>query len=95
VRDEDLDWEIYHALLDGKVRTAGDLAGTGYEPALVEASLCRLERYLLIERRGDELRALSLPEAILLCQARNEVDSPLVFENGVIRVKTGEERKGR
>jgi len=95
MRDEDLDWEIYHALIGGKFRTEADLAGCGYDPGLVEASLCRLERYLLIERRGGGLRALSLPESILLCQARNEEDSPLVIENGVIRVKRAEERKGR
>ena len=95
MRDEDLDWEIYHALLDGKIRTEADLAACGYEPGPTETSLCRLERYLLIERRGGELRALSLPESLLLCQARNEEDSPLVIENGVIRVKRAEERKGR
>jgi len=93
VRDEDLDWEIYHALLDGKVRTARDLAAAGFDPALAEASLCRLERALLIERSGDAVRPLSFQEAILLCQLKNGKDSPLCFENGVIRVKTGEERK--
>ena len=94
MRDEDLDWEIYHVLIEGKVRTAADLADAGYDPLLVEASLGRLEGALLIERKGDGIRPLSFQEAILLCQARNEEDSPLVFENGVIRVKRTEERKG-
>jgi hypothetical protein len=93
MRDEDLDWEIYHALLDRKVRTAADLAACGYDPGPVEASLCRLEKAHLVERRGGTARALSLPESILLCQVKNEEDSPLIFENGVIRMKTERERK--
>jgi hypothetical protein len=53
VRDEDRDWEIYRAIQDGKMRTLRDLAITGYNPALIEASLQRLERYHLVERCGD------------------------------------------
>jgi hypothetical protein len=93
VRDEDLDWEIYHALLEGRIRTAAELSACGYDPGLVEASLCRLEGALLIERKGDEVRPLSFQESILFCQLKNGKDSPLCLENGVIRVKTGEERK--
>ena len=92
MRDENLDWEIYHALIDGKVRTGADLAAAGYDPVLVEASLCRLEKALLIERSGDAVRPLSFQEAILLCQLKNDADSSLCVEHGVIRVKTGEER---
>jgi hypothetical protein len=93
VRDEDLDWEIYHALLDGKVRTAADLAAAGYDSPLAEASLGRLEKAFLIERRGDAVRPLSFQEALLLCRLKNERDCILSLEDGVIRVKTGEERK--
>jgi hypothetical protein len=93
MQDEDLDWEIYHALLDDRFRTTADFVAGGYDPALVEASLCRLEKYHLVERRDGMIRALSLPESILLCQVRNEEDSPLIFENGIIRVKTDGERK--
>jgi hypothetical protein len=89
VRDEDLDWEIYHALLDETVRSAADLAAAGHDPALVEASLRRLEKSLLIERRGDAVRPLSFKEAILLCQAKNDDACPFVVENGVIRPRKG------
>ena len=41
----------------------------------------------------DEVRPLSLPEAILLCQVRNEKDGRLCLENGIIRVRDGRERK--
>jgi hypothetical protein len=90
VRDEDLDWEIYLALLDGKIRTAADLAAAGYDRALVEASLGRLEEALLIERNGEALRPLSFQESILLCQLRNGKDCPLCLEDGVIRLKKAE-----
>jgi hypothetical protein len=102
VRDEDLDWEIYHALVDETVRTIADLAAAGYDPAHVEASLGRLEKSHLIERRGDAVRPLSFKEAILLCQAKNDESCPFVVENGVIRPRNGvirartdEERKDR
>jgi hypothetical protein len=94
VRDEDLDWEIYRAIADGKARTMADLAARGHDPVHVEASVGRLERSLLVERRGDSVRVLSFQEAILLCQVKNEKDSPLMLENGVVRVKTDGERKG-
>jgi hypothetical protein len=94
VRDEDLDWEIYHALLDGRARTAADLSAAGYDPIRVEASLCRLERYLLVERSEDAVRPLSLQESLLLCQSRNGEDCPFFVENGVIRVKGRGSGKG-
>jgi hypothetical protein len=94
VRDEDLDWEIYHALVEGKARTTRELSAAGYDPSLVEASLGRLERSHLIERTGEAVRPLSFQEAILLCRLKNETDCPFVIENGTIRVKTEEGRKG-
>jgi hypothetical protein len=97
VRDEDLDWEIYHAISDGKARTVADLGAAGYDPVLVEASLCRLERSHLIERKGDAVRPLSFQEALLLCQLANDRESPVCIENGVIQVRPapepGKERK--
>ena len=94
MRDEDLDWELYHAVADGKARTMADLAARGHDPARVEASVGRLERAFLVERQGDSVRALSFQESILLCQLKNERGSPLVLENGVLRVKRDGERKG-
>lgn len=93
VRDEDLDWEIYHRLPTGGTLTVEDLVRAGYYPSTVEASLARLEEAGLIERRGETVRALSFQEAILLCKLRNDRESPFCIENGIIRVKTAEERK--
>jgi hypothetical protein len=93
VRDEDLDWEIYHLLLAGKIRTIRDLEAAGYDPTLVEASLSRLEKSCLIERRGGTVRPLSLQEAVILCCLKYDRESPLCIEEGVIRVRPEEERK--
>jgi len=93
VRDEELDWEIYHALQDPGTRSIRDLEARGYDLCQVEASLGRLEQALLIERRGDTVHLLSIPESILLCQLKNVRDGPLFIENGVIRVRNGKERK--
>jgi DNA-binding transcriptional ArsR family regulator len=93
VRNEELDWKIYHQLPAGGSMTVGDLVQAGYDPLTVEASLARLEEAGLIERRGETVRPLSFQEAILLCQVRNDRESPFCIENGIIRTKTGKERK--
>jgi hypothetical protein len=93
MRDEELDWEIYHALADGKARTVADLAACGYDPALAGAALARLEKAHLVECDGASVRVLSFQESLLLCQLMHEEGSPLVLGNGVIRVRTGGERR--
>ena len=87
MRDEERDWEIYHAFQDGKTRTAGDLAALGYARGDVEASLSRLEKAFLVERSGDAVRVLSFQESLLLCQMANDRDSPICIEKGVIRAR--------
>ena len=87
VQDEEIDWSVYHALLDGKAGTMQDLAGMGYDPRLIEESVRRLERYYLVERAGDSVRVLSFQESLLLCQAKNDETCPFVVENGVIRTR--------
>ena len=95
MRDEDLDWAIYHALPPGGTLTVGDLVRAGYDPNLIEASLSRLENSCLIERRGDSVRPLSFQEALVLCCMKNDGESPVCIEDGVIRLRPGkgEERK--
>jgi len=88
VRDEDLDWLVYRRIADTNGITADDLfACIRQDPAAVEASLKRLERYLLIERTGALIRALSLQESLVLCYCRHARNLPIYVENGVIRVK--------
>ncbi len=93
MRDEKIDWSVYHALLHGKVCTLQDLASIGYEPRLIEESVRRLEKYHLVERAGDAVRALSFHESLLLCQAKNDETCPFFIENGIIRARPERERK--
>jgi hypothetical protein len=53
----------------------------------VADSLDRLDRAFLIERDGTTIRALSVGESMLRCQAKYDNTLPYVFENGVVKAK--------
>ncbi len=92
VREEDLDWAIYHCIPEsGGVPTKDLVATTGFEASEVMASLERLERYLLIRRSGEVVRLLSIQESLIECQCRYTRDLPFTIENGVIKAKRNEE----
>jgi len=93
VRDEETDWAVFHALQEGQIKTVRDLEATGHHPSLIEASLCRLEKYHLVERAGDSVRLLSVQESLLLCQAKNDETCPFIVENGIVRARPERERK--
>ena len=98
MRDEDLDWKIYHILAYGEkypVRDIIDICGVEKEEVL--KSLTRLEKNCLIEiyqenqEDGSPLicaRVLSLHETIFRNQIRSfasSANSPVIVENGVIK----------
>ena len=88
MKEEDVDWLVYHQLPDGAPVTIDTLAtrcGLGLPD--VEASLIRLERSCLVERTGSSVRMLTFGEALLKNQVRYEEDLPFTIENGVIREK--------
>lgn len=93
MREEDLDWAIYHRIPETEWITVGDLAAaTGFEQDAVTASLERLEHALLVRRSGDGVRLLSIQESLVECQCRHTTeDLPFVIENGVIRAKKRDE----
>ena len=93
MRDEELDWSVYHALLEGKACTLQDLAGLGYDPRFIEESVRRLEMYYLVERSGASVRVLSFQEALLLCQAKNDETCPFIVENGIVRARSEQDRE--
>ena len=88
MKDEDADWLIYHKLPQDRAISPGEI-GTlcGLDPAMVEASLSRLERYLLIVRQEGNVRVLSVGEALVACQTKYDEALPYVFENGVIKAR--------
>jgi hypothetical protein len=90
VKEEDLDWLVYHLLLDGSLHDSSQLAATaGCPDGELAASLARLESSFLIVREGARYRVLSVPEFMLASQARHDPLAPFVIEGGVIRERKG------
>ena len=86
VKEEDADWLIYHLIVKQPSISADALVtASGLDPSTVDASLKRLERYLLIECREGNVRALSFGEALIHCQIKYSDDLPYTIENGVIK----------
>ena len=86
MKEEDTDWQIYHQIPPAGAVTVCDLAAAnGLDPAVVEASLARLERSCLVERKGTAVRLLSFGEALIHNQVKYEKDLPFIIENGVIK----------
>jgi hypothetical protein len=86
VKEEDADWVIYHLIVkEPTITVEGLISASGLDPCVVDASLGRLERYLLIERTEGKLRVLNFGEALLRCQIKYSQDLPYTFENGVIK----------
>jgi hypothetical protein len=86
VKEEDADWLIYHLIVNEPAIMVERLVVlSGLDSVMVHASLKRLERYLLIERDGDKLRALNFGESLIRCQVKYSEDLPYTIENGVIK----------
>jgi predicted transcriptional regulator len=93
VREEDLDWFLYHRIADSDGIGIDELAiSAGRDRTAVEAAVERLERYLLIGRSGDTLRVLSVQESLMKCKLKHAMeDLPFVIENGVIKARKNDE----
>jgi predicted transcriptional regulator len=88
VKEEDVDWLVYHQIPEGTCVTVDALAvKSGRRVPEVEATLTRLERACLVERTGNTVRLLSFGEALIKNQVKYEKDLPFTIENGVIKVK--------
>ncbi len=88
VKDEDIDWMIYHTIACEPVVLKESLAtDSGLDAATVESSLARLQQALLIEQTGDTVRVLSFGESLIRSQVKYSDDLPFTIENGVIKEK--------
>jgi hypothetical protein len=86
VKEEDADWLIYHLIVQKPAITVEDLVmASGLDLLIVDASLERLTRYLLIDREGKKLRVLNFGESLIRCQVKYSDDLPYTIENGVIK----------
>ncbi len=92
MKDEDIDWLVYHLMQEQEEYTPGVLAGlAGLAEDIVRASLLRLENALLVSQRDGSYSLLAIPDMLVRCQARYDICSQVVFENGIIRVRKGKE----
>ena len=88
MKDEDVDWLVYHRIPEGSPVTADALAAKcGLGIPDVEASVARLEQSCLIKRAGSSVRLLSFGEALIKNQVKYEKELPFTIENGVIKEK--------
>jgi len=88
VKDEDIDWIIYHLLTPQGTADPVDLATkSGLDPKTVDTSLQRLENYFLIEMVDGRARLLSIGESLIHCQFTYDADLRYMVENGVIKQK--------
>jgi hypothetical protein len=86
VKEEDTDWLIYHLIVkEPAITVEGLVVQSGLDLGTVNASLERLERYLLIGRDGGKLRTLNFGESLIHCQVKYSEGLPYTIENGVIK----------
>jgi hypothetical protein len=91
VKDEEIDWLIYHQITGCDAITIGELAKrNGLPESAVEASLNRLKINLLIENREGTAHALSVNESLIRCQVKYDTTLPYILEDGVVKVKKRE-----
>lgn len=92
MKDEDLDWQVYHLVIDGPGISFSEIASrTGIEEEAIRSSACRLVSGLLVEIRGDMVHALSIQEALLRCQCKYDKSLPYTIENGIVIMKNEQE----
>jgi hypothetical protein len=86
VKEEDLDWWIYHLLAGEPDQDIITLSGkTGCSTGEVASSLDRLEKLLLIERFEKGNRIRSIQGMLLSCLSRYDDTSSFIIENGIIK----------
>lgn len=89
MREKNLDWKIYHIIAARPSIAYSELVSlVESESEMIDASLVRLVEKFLIVIQEEKIRAASIQETLIGCQAKHYADSPIYIENGVIKVKT-------
>ena len=90
MKDAEIDWQVYHLIVGGHGISVDWLAEkSALDRDIVEASVKRLEHYLLIQRKDGRIEALSVNESLLRCQIRHDTLLPFTIEDGVLKEKKG------
>jgi len=87
MRNEDVDWTLYHMIPDNGTPTITELVERScLSVDEVRASLARLEKAGLIYVKGENVCPLSLNDMFMMNEIRN-APSDIYIENGVIKVR--------
>jgi DeoR/GlpR family transcriptional regulator of sugar metabolism len=96
VREEDLDWDIYHIIaMKGDISLDELVEQCGHPGVMIRNSVARLERKNLISQNENVVRVLSLQESMARCQLQQSMDDCIYMEDGIIKVRSGSERDSR
>jgi len=88
VKEEDIDWRVYHLIVQqGKCSDELLASCCGYDTETLKASLSRLERYLLVEETPDGWRACQINEIVLKQQVKDLLCDGIELSGGVIRYR--------
>lgn len=88
MREEEQDWLVYCHIAARERITVPELESvTGLDRPAVEASAARLVKGMIVEREGESLRAMAVGESLARCRIHHDESSPLIIENGIIRVR--------
>lgn len=90
VKEEDIDWRIYHVIVQEKNSSLEKLVDIcGYESSVVQASINRLRQYLLIDYLEGEdcYRACDVGEIMLKNQLKDCFTDGLELSGGIIRFR--------
>ncbi|MDD3575173.1 hypothetical protein [Methanospirillum sp.] len=92
MRDEDVDWTVYH-LITGNPGCTGEtlLELTGFTMDTVNASLTRLKRYCLVEFCDNSWHTCSLEEIIIRKQMATLLSDGFELSGGIIRYRPEKE----
>ncbi|MDD3407537.1 MAG: hypothetical protein PHP13_05580 [Methanomicrobium sp.] len=89
MREEDLDWKIYHIIAaNNECPVSYLLEACGADEESVASSLKRLEKSCLIKNESSCAKILSLQETIMKISLKSELSDskgPVVLKDGVIK----------
>ncbi|MGD1003882.1 MAG: hypothetical protein ABR887_00485 [Methanoregulaceae archaeon] len=91
MKEEDIDWFIYHLIVQKDSTTLEDLTvQSQLDSSTVLTSLIRLEKKNLIDFNEGKIRVLSIGDSLIKCQAVYDPNLQYIVENGIIKTKKKE-----
>lgn len=94
MREEDIDWTVYHTIVSKHNTTIVELDELlFYSREDIESSVERLEQRCLIGIQDGRIVLLSVQEMMIANRLRNASDLPFTIEGGVIKMNSEHREK--